>query len=358
MTRDSAADVDAFRQRIEPRSRAEYAADLEQQVVSGWDRRSFGPQMGEPLDGQDESRGVAADRRVSAADEAVKGETGKGEAAEGTAHEAAEGTAHEAVEAAVDRPGDARPPDTPFQVVRRFEPRRAGLPEISAADAVTYIDAHCAERPWLATARGCSPEVQRIFAALDQGGGHGHIRHEGWVTEEMNERRVTYLEDPAQRDLAKRVAGIDGIARGDRHHRCGDTVTRLTDPDAFAVAFARGTEHPRVRHALGEDFDAGKRPAIVSLPVEALLGPDGHRYCTGWQLEPVGGSMNEAQNRRATWVKTRPAADASAVTEPSARPVDTFVGGSIVFVIGPNRARDGYEIATMYPRAPDDEEQG
>jgi hypothetical protein len=68
--------------------------------------------------------------------------------------------------------------------------------------------------------------------------------------------------------------------------------------------------------------------------------------------------MKEAQNRRATWVKTRLAGDVSAVVEPLARPVDTFVGGSIVFVIGPNRARDGYEIATMYPRAPDDEEQG
>jgi hypothetical protein len=206
--------------------------------------------------------------------------------------------------------------------------------------------------------RGCSPEVQRIFAALDQGGGHGHIRHEGWVTEELNERRVAYLEDPAQADLAKRAAGIDGIARGDRYHRCGDTVTRLTDADAFAVAFARGTEHPRIRQALREEFDANKRPAVLSLPVEALLGPDGHRYCTGWRLEPVGGSMDSAREHRATWVKTRLAADLPAVAEPSARPVDTFVGGSIVFVIGSNRARDGYEIATMYPRTPDDDKQG
>lgn len=48
--------------------------------------------------------------------------------------------------------------------------------------------------------------MQRIFAALDQGHGHAHIRHEGWVTEEMNERRVRSLEDPAQLDPTKRVA--------------------------------------------------------------------------------------------------------------------------------------------------------
>lgn len=49
---------------------------------------------------------------------------------------------------------------------------------------------------------------------------------------------------------------------------------------------------------------------------------------------------------------------AAGVAEPSARPVDTFVGGSIVFVFGANTARDGYEIVTMYPQPPDDKEQG
>jgi hypothetical protein len=84
-----------------------------------------------------------------------------------------------------------------LEVVRRFEARRAGVPEVSARDAAAYLDARQAERPWLATARDRSPEVQRLFAALDQGGGHAHIRHEGWVTEEMLRRRVAYLEDPA-----------------------------------------------------------------------------------------------------------------------------------------------------------------
>lgn len=75
-----------------------------------------------------------------------------------------------------------------------------------------------------AAASGWLPEVQRVFAALDQGGGHGHIRHEGWVTEEMNHRRVAYLEDPAQPDPVKRAAGIDGLRPGDQPHRCRQTA--------------------------------------------------------------------------------------------------------------------------------------
>ena len=62
-----------------------------------------------------------------------------------------------------------------------FEPRRAGLPDVSIKDATEYLDMHLLERPWLSVARGCPPEVQRLFAALDQGRGHAHIRHEGWV---------------------------------------------------------------------------------------------------------------------------------------------------------------------------------
>lgn len=127
-----------------------------------------------------------------------------------------------------------------LEVVRRFEARRAGLPEVSAREAAAYLDTRQADRPWLAAARARSPEVQRLFAALDQGGGHAHIRHEGWVTEEMGRRRVAYLEDPAQLDPAKRAAGIDGLKSPEGSHRCREASSRITDPDAFAMAFARG----------------------------------------------------------------------------------------------------------------------
>jgi len=43
------------------------------------------------------------------------------------------------------------------------------------------------------------------------------------------------------------------------------------------------------------------------------------------------------------------------VPEPMARPVPTFEGGAIIFVMGHNKARDGYEIVTMYPQPRDDD---
>ena len=105
-----------------------------------------------------------------------------------------------------------------------------------------------------------SPEARRIIAAMDAAGGHAHIRHEGWVTEEANRRRVTYREDPAQLDPEKRELSIDGLRQNDQRHRCGDIATRITDPDAFATAFARGVEHPKVREALDMAVRPGQKP--------------------------------------------------------------------------------------------------
>jgi hypothetical protein len=248
--------------------------------------------------------------------------------------------------------------DVNREAVRRFEPSRAGLPGVSAADAAAYLDASQAGRPWLAAARGCSPEVQRVFAALDQGGGHAHIRHEGWVTEEMNRRRVAYLEDPAQLDAAKRAAGIDGLKSPEGLHRCRETSSRITDSDAFAGAFAHGIEHPIVKAALETKFTAGRVPRPISLPIIDLLGPDGHRYCTGWRLQPVEGSMNTARGQRAAWVDARGHDRQPAGPRPDVRAVQTFEGGTIVFAFGPSAARDGYEVITMYPSPRRDQQQG
>jgi hypothetical protein len=286
-------DAGAAQVREEPRSRAEYCADLEQRAVSGWDQRPFGSSAG--------------DHRGESSAE-------------------------------------------PLEPVRRFDPGRAHLPD--PGDAVAYLDARRAERPWLAAARDCRPEVQRLFAALDQGGGHAHIRHEGWVTEEMNRCRAAYLEDPAQLDPSKRAAGIDGLKPGEYLHRCRQTATRIADPDAFATAFATGVEHPKVRAALEATFDPDDKPPPVQLPIGELLGPDGHRFCTGWRLEPVDGSMAAARQSREAWMATPAEKRASHVGEPIARPVETFEGGVAVFVFGHNSRGDGYEVVTMYPRPP------
>jgi len=241
-----------------------------------------------------------------------------------------------------------------LEVVGRFEPRRAGLPEVSAGDAGAYLDARRSERPWLAAARDRSPEVQRLFAALDQGGGHAHIRHEGWVTEKMNELRLRCLQDPAQLDPAKRAARIDGLKSPEGFHRGRDASSRITDPDAFAAAFARGVEHPAVQAALDTKFTRGRVPRAVSLPISDLLGPDGYRYCTGWRLQPVEGSMNAARARRAAWIEAR----GTKGPEPDVRAAETFEGGAIVFAFAPNGAADGYEVVTMYPRPRGGEQRG
>ena len=74
------------------------------------------------------------------------------------------------------QPGDQTPRrDT----LSRFEPARSGLPDVSHQDAARYIEANRGDRPWLNSARNVPADVQRVFAALDQGGGHAQIRHEG-----------------------------------------------------------------------------------------------------------------------------------------------------------------------------------
>jgi hypothetical protein len=190
------------------------------------------------------------------------------------------------------------------------------------------------------------------MAAIDQGAGHGHIRHEGWVTEEANMRRAAYLEDPAQLDKQKQLYGIDGLQSGEKRHVCGHLATRITDPDAFATAFARGTEHPDVCAALSTSYDQAKRPDPVKVPIADLLGKDGHKFCTGWQLEPVAGSMDTARGNRRAWRAAVADQREPDVPKPQARPVPTFEGGMIVFIIGHNKARDGYEIVTFTVQPP------
>lgn len=240
--------------------------------------------------------------------------------------------------------------EAPREELERFDPGRAGLPSIGAVAAADYLAQHRTERPWLTMADTASPEARRILAVIDAGGGHAHIRHEGWVTEEASMRRVAYLEDPAQLDPGMRRLGIDGLRQNDQPHRCRSTATRIADPDAFATAYARGAEHQKVREALEMPFDPVSTPKQVTVPIADLLGPDGHRYCTGWRLEPVDGSMNTARTNREAWLAARAEGREPEVPEPQARPVPTFEGGEIVFMFEWNYAEKRYGIATMFPR--------
>jgi hypothetical protein len=240
--------------------------------------------------------------------------------------------------------------EAPRAELARFDPERAGLPRMSVDDADRYLAQHKGARPWLVTVEAACPETRRILAALDAGGGHGHIRHDGWVTEWANMRRVTHLEDPAQLDAGKRALGIDGLRPNDRPHWCGRIVTRITDPDAFATAFVRGVEDPEVRELLDTQYDPASRPDRVALPIADLLGPGGYRFCTGWQLMPVRGSMRAARAGRDDWIAARSQGHDRDVPEPEARPVPTFQGGDFVFAFERNDAQRRYGVVSLFPQ--------
>jgi len=232
----------------------------------------------------------------------------------------------------------------------RFDLKRAGLPDMTIESAAKYIEEHRAARPWLAMADRACPEARRIIAAMDAAGGHAHIRHEGWVSEEANRRRVAYQEDPAQLHPEKRSLGIDGLRPGDSPHRCRTTATRITDPDAFATAFVRAVEHPKVREALNMPFNPADRPDQVAIPIAELLGSNGHRDCTGWRLEPGDGSMKAAVGNRDAWVAAKSEGRTSDVPEPRSAPVPTFKDGDIVFDFMRNNDGQRYEVVTMFAR--------
>ena len=352
------------RPRAEPGPRAEYAVAIKQIV----DQRHAGDEQA------DQTESSPAEATEANANQAEAGHADSGQESPGQGDQAGgdqldAGQADEDLEGASKTetgqadatpegadPGDAGQDDadpadadqtaepSDEGALKRFEPSRAGLPEVSYDDAAAYIEEHLDDRPWLAAVRECSPDVQRIFVALDRGGGHAHIRHDGWVTEEMNERRVRNLEDPAQLDPGKREDHVDGIKTGGHLHRCGFIATRIIDPEAFATAVARAIEDPDVQAALDSN-DPISVP--VRLRISGVLGEDGHKFCSGWQLEPVNGNMSEAVANRTAWVK----GDHS-VPEPKTRPVETFEGGTLTFTFRPNEV-GGHKINTIFVNPPD-----
>jgi hypothetical protein len=324
------------RSRHEPSPRAEYADVVRQETA----KPNADQADASPIDtDQAGTTRETTDQADAPSDGAPPEEAGQADAVSGGAHQI-DSDQVGADQAETDRGTEGSIADA----LERFDPRRAGLPEVSREEAAAYIEEHQADRPWLAPARDCSPDVQRVIVALDQGGGHAHIRHDGWVTEEMNERRVKNLEDPAQLDLEKREAHLDGIKAGNQSHRCGVLATRITDPAAFATAVARAAEHPDVRAALDS---TGPFSVPVRLPISDVLGEDGYKFCAGSQLEPVNGSMIDAVANRTAWVQ----GDRS-VPEPRTRPVETFEGGTLTFTFRPS-AFGGHEFNTILVNPPD-----
>lgn len=247
----------------------------------------------------------------------------------------------------VDEPGRM---DCPADALERFSPDRAGLEEVTADEAKRHIKDNMADRPWLVTADSASPEVQRIFTALDRGQGHALERHEGAVTREATDARVTQLKDPAIPAEADRTPGKD--AYRNRPHACGPDATRIKDPYAFATCFARGVEHPSVRGVLDSPVDPNLRPDAKKVPLKELLGEKGGQWVDGAHLNDVHGSAREARNERTSWVRDARDGNTPSVPEPTASPIADFTGWEVLFAFRPTRDRSCYEVATMYVARP------
>ncbi len=311
--------------------------------VSAFDRGSDGPDRDRPAEVTPVDNPVKQGRADAAVDSRSRGE--------------AYADSRQYADSGWDR---HRTFDPPRAELAAFRMERAGLAEITQEDADRYVEQNRAGRPWLQAAERASPEARRIIAAMDQGGGHGHIRHEGWATEEAVMRRAAYLEDPAQLDPEKKLQGIDGLKVNNKKHICADLATRITNPDAFATAFTRGVEHEKVRQALDEPYYPDAPPVRVKLSIADLLGSDGHKFCTGWQLQPadesedVADSMDTARDNRHSWRASLREGRQPDVQEPSAQPVPSFEGGEIAFTVGHNKERDGFTITTLFAEPPDD----
>ncbi|QNE18142.1 hypothetical protein F1D05_09880 [Kribbella qitaiheensis] len=209
-----------------------------------------------------------------------------------------------------------------------------------------YIAKNVEARPWLEPAMDASPAVQRIFAAIDQGAGHAHIRHGPMGTDQMYADRVAYLNDPAQTDIAKREAGIDGLNPNTKHY-CDIEATRIHDVAAFVTAFAAAVKLPEVQAALATPVGPSiESPDSFRVPIAQLLGDDGHKYCSGYRLEG-----EDARKVRKEWLKARALGeDLTDLAEPRAIPIETFEGGEIVVRFKSNGT--AYEISTMFVEPP------
>jgi hypothetical protein len=125
--------------------------------------------------------------------------------------------------------------------------------------------------------------------------------------------------------------------------------TAIRDRTAFAVAFTRGTEHPRIRAVLDTcKTPEQPRPDIVSIPIADVLGPDGHQHCEGYKL--AGDNSRAARRDRRTWLQENKAGDPPSVAQPLVVPVD-FRDGTIDYTFTVN-AEGRYEILSMYPSPP------
>lgn len=230
-----------------------------------------------------------------------------------------------------------------------FDPAGANRADVGLREARTFVAVRTSEQPRLATLVRQEHCVQRIYAVFGQGAFHGTERHEGAMRDRDHLLRLLERHDPAQTDEERQARGIDAFKRGNGKHVCADSSTSIGDSVAYAVALARGVDHPKVRDALAARHDPPRRPHYVQVPIVELLGQEGHEYCSGYEL--VGDDPRRAVKERDVWAKAgwrgKPRDD---LREPRARQITTFQDGVIEFRFEHNAAYDGYELVSMFPR--------
>jgi hypothetical protein len=238
---------------------------------------------------------------------------------------------------------------TARRILEEFDPRRANRPDVDPDEAVAHVARWAREQPRLEPLTRQERCVQRVYAVFGQGAFHGTERHEGAMDDQDHLLRLVERQDPAQTDDERRARGIDAFKKGRGKHVCADSSTSIGDSVAYAVALARGVDHPNVRAALEARHDPPKRPYYVHVPIVELLGENGHEFCTGYQL--VGDDPRQAVKERDAWAKAgwrgRPR---DGLRPPDVERIATFVDGVIEFRFEHNAARDGYELISMFPR--------
>lgn len=256
----------------------------------------------------------------------------------------------------VTRPGGFSVPNggylTAEDLITGFDPARdANLPAVTHEEAKKYLDAHRTDRPWLDFSHDPHPDldhpgVLRALVAIDQGSGHPLSRHEGFAASNDRLRlRVAALEDPAQTDLAKRLAGVDAFKSGSLSHVCQTMATTITDPIAFLAAYIHATKHPAVRAVL--DSAATTRPLHpIRLPINDLLGAKGHGYCDGTRLIPIN-DLSTARKWRRTWIRSGRPANDPLIPSPATSVINDFSRGDVIIQLGEG-SRGQNEIRTLY----------
>jgi hypothetical protein len=257
------------------------------------------------------------------------------------------------------------------EVLRRHH--GGDLPKETVERNADYIATQSADKPWLAKAADADPLVQAIYVERDQSVGHDLERHEGWRALQGQYDRALYQRDPAHAtDSPEYLRSNDAFGEG-RLHACWGYATHIPDPVAYATAYARIAEYPKVKAALSTPFNPEKDPqAIRDLPIDEVLGPNGHTAIYGYEL--VGDDMRASTANRRDFVrairaeiddgstpdealeKVRSSLHERNLTDPTVRGIDSFAGGTFTVQFDANRTEDGYEILSFYASPRRDEQ--